>query len=352
MNSPRLQNQVSILSNHRIEKMIYEFPKTELHLHIEGTFEPELMFEIAQRNKAKLPYKTVDDVRKAYKFTDLQSFLNIYYNAMSVLLHERDFSELTMAYLKKAVSQGVRHSEIFFDPQAHTNRQVPFETIVNGISQALDDGQKKLGITSKLIMCFLRDLTAASAMETLENAMSFNDKIYAVGLDSKELGNPPKKFREVFKKARDAGFVAVAHAGEEAPPEYVWQALDLLGVSRVDHGYHSLEDQKLVDRLVKEQIPMTACPLASVGVSYFESMDKFPIKKMLDLGLLVMLNSDDPAYFGGYVAENYKAVTTAVGLTEEDILKLLKNSFKASFLDESAKQRYLTEIDIKTKQLT
>jgi len=339
------------LSNIRIEKMFYEFPKTELHLHIEGTFEPELMFEIAQRNRTKLPYKTVEDVKRAYRFTDLQSFLDIYYNAMSVLLHERDFYELTMAYLKKASSQGVRHAEIFFDPQAHTNREVPFETIVNGISRALDDGQKNLGISSKLVMCFLRDLTPVSAMETLDNALSFKDRIFAVGLDSKELGNPPKKFQDVFKKARERGFVAVAHAGEEAPAEYVWQALDLLGVSRVDHGYHSLEDPKLIDRLVREQIPMTACPLASVGVSYFESMDKFPIKKMLNLGLLVMLNSDDPAYFGGYVAENYKEVTAAVGLTEEDVLKLLKNSFKASFLSENTKQRYLTEIDMKMKQL-
>ena len=331
--------------------MFYEFPKTELHLHIEGTFEPELMFEIAQRNRTKLPYKTVEDVKRAYRFTDLQSFLDIYYNAMSVLLHERDFYELTMAYLKKASSQGVRHAEIFFDPQAHTNREVPFETIVNGISRALDDGQKNLGISSKLVMCFLRDLTPVSAMETLDNALSFKDRIFAVGLDSKELGNPPKKFQDVFKKARERGFVAVAHAGEEAPAEYVWQALDLLGVSRVDHGYHSLEDPKLIDRLVREQIPMTACPLASVGVSYFESMHKFPIKKMLNLGLLVMLNSDDPAYFGGYVAENYKEVTAAVGLTEEDVLKLLKNSFKASFLSENTKQRYLTEIDMKMKQL-
>ena len=339
------------MSNIRIEKMFYEFPKTELHLHIEGTFEPELMFEIAQRNRTKLPYKTVEDVKRAYRFTDLQSFLDIYYNAMSVLLHERDFYELTLAYLKKASSQGVRHAEIFFDPQAHTNREVPFETIVNGISRALDDGQKNLGISSKLVMCFLRDLTPVSAMETLDNALSFKDRIFAVGLDSKELGNPPKKFQDVFKKARERGFVAVAHAGEEAPAEYVWQALDLLGVSRVDHGYHSLEDPKLIDRLVREQIPMTACPLASVGVSYFESMDKFPIKKMLNLGLLVMLNSDDPAYFGGYVAENYKEVTAAVGLTEEDVLKLLKNSFKASFLSENTKQRYLTEIDMKMKQL-
>lgn len=351
MNSLPLTSGVPVLLNNRIEKMIYEFPKTELHLHIEGTFEPQLMFEIAQRNKTKLPYKTVEEVKKAYKFTDLQSFLDIYYNAMSVLREERDFYELTMAYLKKASSQGVRHSEIFFDPQAHTNRHVPFETIVNGISRALDDGRKQHGISSKLIMCFLRDLTAASAMETLDNALSFKDKIFAVGLDSKELGNPPRKFQDVYKKARDAGFVAVAHAGEEAPAEYVWEALDLLRVSRVDHGYHSLEDPKLVDRLVREQIPMTACPLASVGVSYFESMDKFPIKKMLDLGLLVMLNSDDPAYFGGYVAENYKAVTTAIGLVEGDILKLLRNSFKASFLDENAKQEHLAEIGAKMKLL-
>jgi adenosine deaminase len=332
--------------------MIYEFPKTELHLHIEGTFEPELMFEIAQRNKTKLPYRTVDEVRRAYKFTDLQSFLDIYYNAMSVLLHEQDFYELTMAYLKRASSEGVRHAEIFFDPQAHTNRHVPFETIVNGISRALRDGLENMGMSSKLIMCFLRDLTADSAMSTLESALPYRDRIFAIGLDSKELGNPPKKFQEVFKKARDAGFISVAHAGEEAPPEYVWEALELLGVSRIDHGYHSLEDPKLVEKLVREQIPMTACPLASVGVSYFESMDKFPIKKMLDLGLLVMINSDDPAYFGGYVAENYKAVTSAVGLTEENILQLLKNSFKASFLDENAKERYLAELDGKMKQLS
>jgi adenosine deaminase len=332
--------------------MIYEFPKTELHLHIEGTFEPELMFEIAQRNKAKLPYKTVDDVRKAYKFIDLQSFLDIYYNAMSVLIQERDFYELTTAYLKRASSQGVRHAEIFFDPQAHTDRHVPFETVVNGISQALNDGEKSMGVTSKLIMCFLRDLPATSAMETLENALSYKDKIFAVGLDSKELGNPPKKFQDVFKKARDAGFIAVAHAGEEAPPQYVWEALDLLGVSRVDHGYHSLEDPRLVERLVKQQIPITACPLASVGVRYFESMEKFPIKRMLDLGLLVMLNSDDPAYFGGYVAENYKAVTNALRLSEEDVLNLLKNSFKSCFLQDRAKQQYLGEIDRKFKQLT
>lgn len=327
--------------------MIYEFPKAELHLHIEGTFEPELMFEIAQRNKVKLPYKTVDEVRKAYKFTDLQSFLDIYYNAMSVLLQERDFYELTTAYLKRASSQGVRHAEIFFDPQAHTDRHVPFDTVVNGISQALAYGQKNMGISSKLIMCFLRDLSAVSAMQTLEKAFSYKDKIFAVGLDSKELGNPPKKFQEVFAKARDGGFLAVAHAGEEAPAEYVWQALELLGVSRIDHGYHSLEDPRLVDKLVKEQIPLTACPLASVGVQYFESMDKFPIKKMLDLGLLVMLNSDDPAYFGGYVAENYKAVTDALGLTEQDVLKLLKNSFKASFLEENSKQRYIAQLDEK-----
>jgi adenosine deaminase len=331
--------------------MIDEFPKTELHLHIEGTFEPELMFEIAERNRVVLPYHSVEEVRKAYRFTDLQAFLDIYYRAMSVLLHERDFYDLTSAYLRRASTQSVRHAEIFFDPQAHTSRGVQFGTIVTGIQNALVDAEKNLGITSKLIMCFLRDLSSTSAMDTLDQALSFKDQIFAVGLDSKELGNPPKKFEEVFKKARDAGFVAVAHAGEEAPAQYIWDALELLGISRIDHGYHCLEDPKLVEKLVKEQVPLTACPLASVGVCYFDSMVKFPVKKMLDLGLLVMINSDDPAYFGGYVAENYKAVSKALALSEEDMLMLLKNSFKASFLDEGAKAKYLTEIDVKYRRL-
>ncbi|MGA3406167.1 MAG: adenosine deaminase [Candidatus Bathyarchaeia archaeon] len=331
--------------------MIDEFPKTELHLHIEGTFEPELMFEIAERNRVVLPYHSVEEVRKAYRFTDLQAFLDIYYRAMSVLLHERDFYDLTSAYLRRASTQSVRHAEIFFDPQAHTSRGVQFGTIVTGIQSALVDAEKNLGITSKLIMCFLRDLSSTSAMDTLDQALSFKDQIFAVGLDSKELGNPPKKFEEVFKKARDAGFVAVAHAGEEAPAQYIWDALELLGISRIDHGYHCLEDPKLVEKLVKEQVPLTACPLASVGVCYFDSMVKFPVKKMLDLGLLVMINSDDPAYFGGYVAENYKAVSKALALSEEDMLMLLKNSFKASFLDEGAKAKYLTEIDVKYRRL-
>lgn len=339
------------LSSRNIERMIDEFPKTELHLHIEGTFEPELMFEIAERNRVVLPYHSVEEVRKAYRFTDLQAFLDIYYRAMSVLLHERDFYDLTSAYLRRASTQSVRHAEIFFDPQAHTSRGVQFGTIVTGIQSALVDAEKNLGITSKLIMCFLRDLSSTSAMDTLDQALSFKDQIFAVGLDSKELGNPPKKFEEVFKKARDAGFVAVAHAGEEAPAQYIWDALELLGISRIDHGYHCLEDSKLVEKLVKEQVPLTACPLASVGVCYFDSMVKFPVKKMLDLGLLVMINSDDPAYFGGYVAENYKAVSKALALSEEDMLMLLKNSFKASFLDEGAKAKYLTEIDVKYRRL-
>ena len=340
-----------LMSTQTIEKMINDFPKTELHLHIEGTFEPELMFEIAQRNRINLPYKSVEEVRRAYRFADLQAFLDIYYRAMSVLIHEQDFYDLTDAYLTHASTQGVRHAEIFFDPQAHTSRGVKFETIVSGIHKATVDAAKNRGITSKLIMCFLRDLTADSAMETLEQALAFKDNIFAVGLDSKELGNPPGKFEDVFKKARDAGFIAVAHAGEEAPAQYVWDALELLGISRIDHGYHSLEDPKLVTKLVTEQIPITACPLASVGVCYFDSMEKFPVKKMLDLGLLVMINSDDPAYFGGYVAENYKAVSRALRLNEQDILRLLKNSFNASFLDQGTKARYLKDIDEKYRKL-
>ena len=340
------------MSTHRIEEMITEFPKAELHLHIEGTFEPELMFEIAQRNRIDLPYKSVEEVRRAYRFTDLQAFLDIYYRAMSVLVHEKDFYDLTNAYLQRASAQRVRHAEIFFDPQAHTSRGVKFETIVSGIHRALIDAARNSGMTSKLIMCFLRDLTPESAMEALEQALTFKDHISAVGLDSKELGNPPRKFEEVFKKARDAGFIAVAHAGEEAPAQYVWDALEFLKISRIDHGYHSLEDPKLVEKLAREQIPLTACPLASVGVCYFESMGKFPVKKMLDLGLLVMINSDDPAYFGGYVTENYKAVSNALSLSEQDILTLLKNSFKASFLDQGTKASYLKEIDEKYHSLT
>jgi len=339
------------LSTGNIERMILEFPKTELHLHIEGSFEPELMFEIAQRNRVVLPYHSVEEVRKAYRFADLQAFLDIYYRAMSVLIHERDFYDLTSAYLRRASTQSVRHAEIFFDPQAHTSRGVQFGTIVTGIHNALVDAEKNLGITSKLIMCFLRDLSSTSAMDTLDQALSFKDQIFAVGLDSKELGNPPKKFEEVFRKARDAGFVAVAHAGEEAPAQYIWDALEFLGISRIDHGYHCLEDPKLVEKLAKEQVPLTACPLASVGVCYFDSMVKFPVKKMLDLGLLVMINSDDPAYFGGYVAENYKAVSKALALREADILMLLKNSFKASFLDEGTKTKYLAEIDDRYRRL-
>ncbi len=333
------------MSRDRIERMIDEFPKTELHLHIEGTFEPDQMFEIARRNGVSIPYKSVEEVRRAYKFADLQAFLDIYYRAMSVLLEEQDFYELTWAYLQRAATQKARHVEIFFDPQAHTNRKVPFEKVVTGIHRALADADSNLGISSKLIMCFLRDLSAESGMETLQQAISFRDWIFAVGMDSKELGNPPKKFEQVFKKARDEGFGAVAHAGEEAPAQYVWDALDILGIARVDHGYHSLEDPKLVQRLVREQIPLTACPLASVGVNYFDSMEKFPVKKMLDLGILVMLNSDDPAYFGGYLNQNYKAVWKALALREQDILTLLKNSFRASFLEKGLKEKYAQEID-------
>ncbi len=331
--------------------IIQEFPKTELHLHIEGTFEPELVFEIAKRHNVAIPYRSVEEVRRAYDFHDLQSFLDIYYRAMSVLLHEEDFYDLTIAYLQRVSRQGVRHAEIFFDPQAHTSRGVSFETVVTGIHKALEEGERRLGISSKLIMCFLRDLSADSAMETLDAGLSFKNWIFAVGLDSKELGNPPEKFEAVFKKALDEGFMAVAHAGEEAPAEYIWQALELLGVSRIDHGYHCLEDARLVEKLASEQVPLTACPLAAVGVRYFDSVEHFPLGKMLQLGLLVMVNSDDPAYFGGYVEENLAAVQKAIRLNEQDILHLLKNSFKASFLEPERKQKFLRELDEKYASL-
>lgn len=333
-----------------VDTMIDIFPKAELHLHIEGTFEPELMFSIAQRNRIALPYNSIDEVRKAYHFSDLQAFLDIYYRAMSVLQTEQDFYDLTSTYLQKAHKDAVRHAEIFFDPQAHTSRGVKFETFIKGIHRALADSENDLGITSRLIMCFLRDMSAESAMETLNEALSYTDYISVVGLDSKELGNPPRKFEAVYQKARESGLLAVAHSGEEAPATYIWDALNYLHISRVDHGYHCLEDPSLLRKLSQEQIPLTLCPLASVGVNYFSSMDRFSIRTMLDHGLLLMINSDDPAYFGGYVSENYRALQRTFSLSESEILRLLKNSFLASFLDQNAKSKHLRELDDKFSQ--
>jgi adenosine deaminase len=328
-----------------IKRFIERMPKAELHIHVEGSLEPELMFELARRNRVTLPYKSVDDVRKAYEFTDLQSFLQVYYQGMQVLVHERDFYDLTWAYLSKAHSQNVRHTEMFFDPQAHTGRGIAFETVISGIHHAMLDAEQRLGISSMLIMCFLRDLSEESAMATLEQALPFKDWIVAVGLDSAEVGNPPEKFTRVFDRARVEGFLTVAHAGEEGPPEYIWQALDRLKVSRIDHGDSCLEDPNLTARLVAEGIPLTVCPLSNIKLRIFESIEKHTLKKLLDRGLCVTVNSDDPAYFGGYVAENFLAVEKALGLDRDDISLLARNSFQAAFLRPDQKQVFLDELD-------
>lgn len=327
------------------EDFIQGMPKAELHIHIEGSLEPELMFEIAERNGVSLPYSSVEEARRAYNFSDLQSFLDIYYQSMQVLLHERDFYDLTRAYLQKVSSQNVRHTEIFFDPQAHTDRGVPFETVVSGIHRALVDGERQLGISSKLIMCFLRHLSAESAMETLRSSLPFGEWIVAVGLDSSEVRHPPEDFEAVFDEAREHGLLTVAHAGEEGPPEYIWQALDDLKVSRIDHGVRCVEDPKLVERLREERIPLTVCPLSNVKLRVFDSIEDHNLKCMLDLGLCVTMNSDDPAYFGGYMDENFHATQEGLHLTRDDIHRLVKNSFQAAFLDAESKQRLSDELD-------
>jgi len=327
-------------------------PKAELHLHIEGTFEPELIFEIGRRNGIAVPYESVEALREAYNFTDLQSFLNVYYAGMDVLRVERDYYDLTTAYLRHAKAQGVRHAEIFFDPQAHTDRGVAFGTVVAGIKSALRDGEKTFGITSHLIMCFLRDQTAESAMATLEMAIPFRDDIVAVGLDSAEVGNPPSKFETVFARARALGFLTVAHAGEEGPPEYVWEALDLLKVSRVDHGVRSMEDPKLVERLVRQRIPLTVCPLSNLRLKVVPDLKDHPLKRMLDAGLVATCNSDDPAYFGGYVGDNFTAIAAALGLSDDEIVRLAANSFEASFLDDAVKSRHLDDLRAIAQQRT
>ena len=328
-----------------INQFIAEIPKAELHLHIEGTFEPELMFKIALRNNLKLKYNSVDELKGAYNFNNLQEFLDIYYSGARVLIEEQDFYDLTWAYLQKIHSQHVVHTEIFFDPQTHTSRGVPFGKVITGIHHALMDGQKSLGISSKLIVSILRHLSEASAFETLEAALQYKDWITAVGLDSSENVHPPSKFRRVFEKARQEGFLVVAHAGEEGPPEYVWEALDLLQVSRIDHGNRSLEDPALMDELVKRKMPLTVCPLSNLKLKVVHSMTNHPISEMLAKGLMVTVNSDDPAYFGGYINENYMAIAHALHLTKEQIMQLAKNSFSASFLGEDEKLRLIEKVD-------
>ena len=328
-----------------MRSFIKNIPKAELHIHIEGSLEPELMFTIAKRNGLALPFDSVEKVLKAYGFDDLQSFLDIYYQGTNVLIYEQDFYDMTWAYLKKACEHNVRHAEISFDPQTHTKRGVRFETVITGIKTALQNAQQQLGISSKLIMCFLRHLGVKEAMETLMQGLPHKEWIIAVGLDSFELGYPPEKFSPVFDRAREEGFLTVAHAGEEGPPEYILQAIDNLKVSRIDHGVRCLENPNLVERLIKEQIPLTVCPLSNVRLRVFDTIAKHNLKQMLDLGLCVTINSDDPAYFGGYIGDNFQAVQEALGLNDSEIFKMVKNAFQASFIHQDERERLMDELD-------
>lgn len=322
-------------------------PKAELHLHIEGTLEPELAFALAERNGVTLPYATAEELREAYRFSDLQSFLDLYYALMAVLRTPEDFTALADAYLERAAAQGVRHAEIFFDPQAHAVRGVPMGTVVEGLSAALDRAEERYGISTRLIMCFLRDESAESALATLEAATPYLDRITGVGLDSAEVGHPPAKFREVYEEAARLGLRRVAHAGEEGPAAYVREALDVLGVERIDHGLRCMEDPELVERLARERVPLTLCPLSNVRLRVIDELGEHPLRAMLDAGLLVTVNSDDPAYFGGYVGDNYAAVREALALSQEQLRVLARHSFEASFLDddEPRRARYLAEVE-------
>lgn len=328
-----------------IEKFIEEIPKAELHLHIEGTFEPELMFEIARRNNLKLKYNSVSDLKAAYNFNNLQEFLDIYYSGANVLLEEQDFYDLTWAYLQRIHVQNVVHTEVFFDPQTHTSRGVSFEKVISGIHRALEDGDAKLGISYRLILSFLRHLSEADAFRTLQESLPYKSWITAVGLDSSEKGNPPAKFERVFAKAQEEGFLTVAHAGEEGPPEYVWEALKLLRISRIDHGNRSLEDPELVRELVQLQMPLTVCPLSNLKLKVVQDLKKHPLKEMLEKEMMVTVNSDDPAYFGGYVNENYLALAESLNLGRDEIVQLAKNSFAASFLSETSKQELIAKVE-------
>lgn len=324
---------------------IKKVPKAELHLHIEGTFEPELMFEIAQRNKVEIPYQSVEEVKKAYQFSCLQDFLDIYYAGASVLLYEKDFYDLTMAYFKHCAEENVVHTEIMFDPQTHTKRGISFGTVINGIQKARKDAKEKYGISSLLIMSYLRHLSEEDAFETLEQSLPYKHLIKAVGLDSSEKGNPPSKFQKVFEASVKEGYIPVAHAGEEGPAEYIWEALDLLKISRIDHGNNSLTDEVLLKKLVDEKIALTVCPLSNLELRVVDDLKDHPLKKMLNLGLKATVNSDDPAYFGGYMNANFLQTAEALDLTQEEIKTLVKNSFEYSLLSEEEKAKYLADVE-------
>ncbi len=333
-----------MLENTEIINYIKNTPKSELHLHIEGTLEPEHMFELAKRNNVLIPYKNVEEVKYAYNFHNLDSFLDIYYQSSKVLINEQDFFDLTWAYILKCKKDNVVHTEIFFDPQSHVGRGIDFDTVINGIYKALKKAKDELNISSKIIMCFLRHLDEESGFKVLEKALKHKDKIFGVGLDSSELGNPPKKFEKLFKKASEQGFITVAHAGEEGPTEYIWDSINLLKVKRIDHGVQCLKDEKLVEELKKTQIPLTVCPLSNVKLCVFDKLENHNLKKMLKRGLKVMVNSDDPAYFGGYLNKNLTLVQSALNLSMEEVKTLIINSFESSFLDDIKKKEWINKI--------
>jgi adenine deaminase len=328
-----------------MKEFIQLLPKAELHLHIEGSLEPEMMFSFAKKNNIQIPYKNIEDVKKAYNFSNLQTFLDIYYAGANVLITKEDFYDLTWAYILKCVENNIIHTEIFFDPQTHTQRGISFKTVITGIKKALDDAKEKYGITSAIIMCFLRHLSQEEAFKTLEEALEFKDYIIGIGLDSSEIGNPPSKFEDVFKKAKQQGYKLVAHAGEEADVSYIFEALDLLDIQRIDHGVQSINSSKLMKRLKEEQIPLTVCPNSNIELKVFKTYKEHNIKKLLDYGLNVTINSDDPSYFKGYLNQNFINLYENLDLSQEDIIKLVKNSFNSSFISDELKEDYLKEID-------
>jgi len=333
------------MTDRTLDSFISGLPKAELHLHIEGSLEPEAMFAMAKRNRLTLPFGSVEAVREAYNFSRLQDFLDIYYAGAQVLLTEDDFHDLGFAYFKRAAADGVRHAEIFFDPQTHTDRGVPFEVVANGLLSAMAQAQRSLGLSSKLILCFLRHLDEEAAFATLKMAEPWLDQIAGVGLDSSEVGHPPSKFARVFKAARERGLKLVAHAGEEGPPAYVYEALDVLGVDRIDHGNRALEDEALVKRLAASGMTLTVCPLSNLKLCVVNDLAQHPLKRMLALGLNATVNSDDPAYFGGYVNDNFRAVAGGVGLTREELVRLARNSFTGSFLTPAEQAPLLAALD-------
>ena len=338
-------NNTPPISADRLPALLRSMPKAELHMHIEGSLEPELIFALAQRNGVALPYVTVQELRRAYAFTNLQTFLDIYYAGASVLLTEQDFYDMAWAYLLRAQADNVLHTEMFFDPQTHTARGVAMETVINGLHRACVDAKDKLGVSALLILCFLRHLSEDDAFATLEQALPYRDKFVGVGLDSSEVGHPPEKFARVFARCRALGFHLVAHAGEEGPPEYVWTALDLLKVERVDHGVQSSKDPALMKRLAQDRIPLTVCPLSNLKLCVFPTLAQHNLGALLDAGLMATVNSDDPAYFGGYINENFTQTFAATGLTAQHAYTLARNSFEASFVDAAAKQGFIARLD-------